>query len=183
MIITRNRLRAGVAALALGLAAPALAQQGGVAQPQLPADQRSTAPSQQVGASQPVVAGQLRTAEQALRNARGGLSGTQPNIEQARTAVESGLNVLGQVPASQQREEPWHNAQQRLTEAKEALQGQQPNQQLAGVRMGAAADALARLATRFGDTAGTGTGMSGGGVTGGSSGAAQQPGAMPGRTR
>jgi sporulation protein YlmC with PRC-barrel domain len=154
----RAVLLAGAAALALGYASAALAQQQG-GQGQTTQAQPSTAPGQQPGSQQPVVVGQLRTAEQALRQAQGQLSGSQqPNFAQARTAVDAGLTVIGRVPQQVQGQDVWRNAQRELNEAQQALQGQQPNQQQIATRLREAADALGTLAGRVGGSADAGAG-------------------------
>jgi sporulation protein YlmC with PRC-barrel domain len=143
-------LLAGAAALALGFAHAALAQQQG-GQGQTSQAQPGMAPSQQPGSQQPAVVGQLRTAEQALRQSQGQVSGDrQPNFAQARTAVDAGLNVIGRVPPQVQGQDVWRNARRELDEAQQALQGQQPNQQQAATQLREAADALGTLAGHVG---------------------------------
>ncbi|MGG5823571.1 PRC-barrel domain-containing protein [Falsiroseomonas sp. HW251] len=148
----RHAVLAGVAAVALGMSPPALAQQQGGSgqaqggQGQTPQAQSSASPNQQ-----PAIVGQIRTAEQALRQAMGQVSGgQQPNWAQARTAVESGLTVLGRAPQQIQGEGVWRTAQRELNEAQQALQVSQPNQQQATNQMREAADALGTLAGRIG---------------------------------
>jgi sporulation protein YlmC with PRC-barrel domain len=152
----RHGLLAGAAALAIGLSGTALAQQAGPGQ--AVQVQPSQAPSQQPGSSQPAVVGQLRTAEQALLQSQRELSGSgQPNYAQARTAVEAGLNVMGRVPQQMQGQDVYRSAQRELNEAQQALQGQQPNQQQVSAQMREAAEAIAALAVRMGNTADAGT--------------------------
>jgi hypothetical protein len=167
---TRLALLGGAAALALAFGAPALAQpqpQGQQAQPQTPGQQQAQqpqpsqqtqpgqlAPSQQAGSQQPAVMGQLRTAEQSLRQAQQQLSGGQDaNIPQARTAVSAGMAAIGRVPNDVQQREAFRTAREQLTEANQALQGQQPNGRQAAERLGEAADALASLVQQMGGTA------------------------------
>lgn len=115
----RHALLAGAAAVALGMGAPAVAQQqGGQQQAQGQANQ---APSQQPGSAQPAVAGQLRTAEQSLRQAHGQIPGDQqPNFAQARTAVSAGQEVLGRVPQQVQGQDAYQNTRRQLEEGAEA---------------------------------------------------------------
>ena len=141
----RHALLAGAAAVALGMGAPAVAQQqGGQQQAQGQANQ---APSKQPGSAQPAVAGQLRTAEQSLRQAHGQISGDQqPNFAQARTAVSAGQEVLGRVPQQVQGQVAYQNARRQLDEANRALQGQQPDEQQVATQLREAADAMGTLA-------------------------------------
>lgn len=167
----RHALLAGVAAVAVGMAPPALAQQqGGSGQVQGGQAQTSASPSQQ-----PAVGGQIRTAEQALRQAMGQVSGGQsPDWAQARTAVESGLTVIGRAPQQIQGQDVWRTAQRQLNEAQQALQGGQPNQQQATSQMREAADALGTLAGRVGGSADSSKSTSGGSTSAGAAGSGAQ---------
>ena len=161
----RHALLAGAAAVALGMGAPAVAQQqGGQQQAQGQANQ---APSKQPGSAQPAVVGQLRTAEQSLRQAHGQISGDQqPNFAQARTAVSAGQEVLGRVPQQVQGQVAYQNARRQLDEANRALQGQQPDEQQVATQLREAADAMGALAGRVASA-----GASGANAGGASSGA------------
>jgi len=153
----RNGLLASVAALALVFAVPATAQQQGgttggqQVQGQTSQAQPSLAPSQRPGSEHAAIVGQLRTSEQALRLAHRQISGgQQPNIPLARTAVDAGSNVLARVPQEMQGEDAFRTALRELNEARNALQGDQTNQQRAATQLGEAADALGALAGRLG---------------------------------
>lgn len=164
----RNGLLAGAAAIALVFAVPATAQQQGgqqqgrttgsqPVQGQTSQTQPGQAPSQQPGSGQAAIVGQIRTAEQALRQAQGQLSGgQQPNIPQARTAVDAGANVLARVPQEIQGQDAFRTALREVNEARNALQGDQTNQQRAATQLGEAADALGALAGRMAGSADAG---------------------------
>jgi hypothetical protein len=177
---TRTALLGGAAALALAFGTPALAQPQPAQQAQQ-GQQGQLAPSQQAGSQQPAVMGQLRTAEQSLRQAQQQLSGGQDaNIPQARTAVSAGMAVIGRVPDALQQREAFRTAREQLTEANRALQGQQPDARQAAGQLGEAADALASLADEMGGTAAGGAtqaGQAGGQARAGSGAqiAVQQP--------
>jgi sporulation protein YlmC with PRC-barrel domain len=141
----RTRLLAGAAAVGLTLAAPAMAQQQGASP--------GTAPKGQQQTGQQAFSGQLRTAEQALRQAQGQVSGNQPNLEQARSAVRSGLEAIGRAPQQMQGQEAWKTAQRELNEAQQALQGNQPDGQKAATQLREAADALSGLIGQAGNAA------------------------------
>ncbi len=154
----RIGLLAGAAVAALGLGCPAMAQQqdgaSGGQQGQRAQAQPGQAPSQQAGSQLPVVVGQLRTAEQALRQAHGQLSdGQQPNFAQARNAIDGGKNVLGRVPQQMQGQESWRTAQRELDEAGKAMRADQPDRQQAATRLREAADAVGALARQMGGSA------------------------------
>ncbi len=150
----RDGLLAGTAALALLLSAPALAQQSGGQQGQAGQSQPSQAPSQQPGSQQSAVVGQIRTAEQALRQAQGQLAGgQQANIPQARTAVESAGQVLSRVPQQMQGQDAFRTALREVNDAQNALQGDRTDQQRAATQLREAADALGTLAGRMGGSA------------------------------
>jgi sporulation protein YlmC with PRC-barrel domain len=143
-------LLAGAAALSLGVANAALAQQQG-GQGQTSQAQPGMVPSQQPGSPEPAVVGQLRTAQQALRQSQGQLSGDQqPNFAQARIAVDAGLDVIGRVPPQVQGQDAWRNARRELNEAQQALEGPRPNQQQVATQLREAADALGTLARQVG---------------------------------
>jgi hypothetical protein len=157
----RDGLLAGAAVAALGFGGAAMAQQQGTApgnqQGQGAQAQPSQAPSQQPGSQLPVVVGQLRTAEQALRQAQGQIAGGQaPNVPQARTAVDAGFNVIGRVPEQVQQQDAWRTARRELDEARQALQGDQPDQQRLATQLREAADAVGALAVRMGGSADAG---------------------------
>jgi len=120
--------------------------------------QPGQAPSQQAGSEHAVIVGQLRTSEQALRQAQVQLSGgQQPNIPLARTAVDASSNVLARVPQEMQGQDAFRTALRELQEARHALQGDQTNQQLAATQLREAADAVGALAGRMTGRADAGT--------------------------
>lgn len=186
----RDGVVAGAAALALGFAGPALAQPGaGVVQgPAGQQAQPSQAPSQQPGSPQPADIGELRTAEQALRQAHGQVSGAlQPNYPQARTAVRDGIEALGRVPTRQQGQDEWRAAQRQMNEAQQALLAEQPDGQRIATQLRDAADSLAAFIQRVGtsaDAAGASRGMSGDqtGATAATPAPAQSAGSPPQQT-
>ncbi len=142
-------LLAGAVVLALGMMAAAHAQpQGG--QGQTTGTPPSLAPSQQPGSVQPPVVGRLRTVEQALHQTHSEVSGSaQPNFPQARSTVEAGLQVVGEVPQQVQGQQAWRDAQQKLSQLQQALQGERPDQQQVANGLGDAAAAVGALATRM----------------------------------
>ncbi len=144
---------AGAAILGLGLMATAQAQsQGG--QGQTTQTPPSLAPSQQPGSTENPVVGRLRTVEQALHQSQGELSGgAQPNFLQARSTVDAGLKTVREVPQQVQGQQAWRDAQQKLEQVQQALQGERPDQQQVATRLGDAATAVGALATRMGSGA------------------------------
>lgn len=150
----RTGLLAGTAAIAFGLAAPAWGQQQQGGQPAGQPGRAAQAPSQQPGSDALPVVGQIRTAEQALRVAQRQLAGDQqPNMGQARTAVDAGMNVLGRVPPAMQGQDDYRTALQQLNEARHALQGAQTDHRHAATQLSEAAEALGSLAGRIGSSA------------------------------
>lgn len=93
---------------------------------------------------------QLQQAEQVLRQAQQGLSGSaqgnqQQMLQQARQAVSQTQQAIGQVPSGMQGQEAYKKAQQQLSEAQSALQGDQPDRQKAATELREAADAVGSL--------------------------------------
>lgn len=120
--------------LALGVAPAAMAQGQ-------QASQTTSGQSQQP---------QLQQAEQALRQAQQGLSGSaqgnqQQMLQQARQAVSQTQQAIGQMPLGMQGQDTYKKAQQQLSEAQSALQGDQPDRQKAATELREVADAVASL--------------------------------------
>jgi len=141
----RAPLLATAAVLALGLSGAAWAQQtlGGAQQ-----RQGTTAQSDQTAQT---LAPQLRTLEQSLRQSQEQLAGAQgqaggqPNWDQMRSTVNNATQMLGRMPQQMQGQDAFKEAQRELNQARDAIQGQNPDRQRVASQMGEAADAVAKL--------------------------------------
>jgi hypothetical protein len=140
------------AVLALGVTAGAMAQAPS-----------SATPARQPDGMASQTAPQMQQAEQALRQAQQKLSGSgqgdqQATLKQAREAVNQTQQVLGQVPAGMQGQDAYKKAQQQVSAAQSAMQGNQPDRQKVATQLKEAADAIASLHNDTGASASSAAG-------------------------